>query len=131
MAVAAEAKEYDTAVAFFEDNGLSTEGLSRSDLKAVYRDITTQSFTYGKTEELAELWNRNLWQNAQLDDGVSYRIYYQYKLDKALGFDVLDNSVLDCYQAGTLLWTVEFPGLLVEDSVHTSAGTAVWCRNET
>ena len=30
---------------FFETNGLSTDGLSRSDVKAVYRDITTQRFT--------------------------------------------------------------------------------------
>ena len=62
---------------FFDENGLSTEGLSREDVKAVYRDITTQCFTYDKTaevirrsvpgveisqreptpEELEELWN--------------------------------------------------------------------------
>ncbi len=150
-AFVAEAKEYNTAVAFFEDNGLSMEGLSRSDVKAVYRDITTERFTYGKTaevlersvpgleisqreptpEELAELWNRNLWQNAQPQAGISYRVDYQYKLDETLGFDVLDKSVLECYRDGGLLWAAEFPGLLVEDSVHTSAGTAVWCRNDT
>jgi len=151
VAFAAEAEEYRAAVAFFEDNGLSTEGLSRSDVKAVYRDITTQHFTYGKTaqvlersvpgleipqreptpEELAVLWNRNLWQNAQPGDGISYHMDYQYKLNESLGFDVLDKSVLECYQDGVLLWTAEFPGLVVEGSVHTSAGTAVWCRNDT
>lgn len=76
-AFAAEAKEYGEAAAFFDENGLSTEGLSRADVKAVYRDITTQRFSYDKTaqvieravpgweidqrqptpEELAELWN--------------------------------------------------------------------------
>ncbi|MBR7092909.1 MAG: hypothetical protein IKI50_07005, partial [Clostridia bacterium] len=35
---AAEAREYNAAVAFFEENGLSVEGLSRADVKAVYRD---------------------------------------------------------------------------------------------
>ena len=150
-AAAAEAREYSAAVEFFTENGLSTEGLSRTDVKEVYRDITSQRFTYGKTaqvlegsvpgleiaqreptpEELAELWNRNLWQNARPGDGISYRVDYRYKLDEALGFDVLDKSVLECYRDGELLWTAEFPGLLVEDSVYTSAGTAVWCRNDT
>ena len=40
-AYAAELKEYNTAVRFFNDHGLSTEGLSREDIKAVYWDITT------------------------------------------------------------------------------------------
>ena len=48
-AYAAEAKEYKAAKEFFMDNGLSTEGLTRTELKAVYRDITTESFTYDKT----------------------------------------------------------------------------------
>lgn len=151
-AFAAEAKEYNTAVEFFEENNLSMEGLSRWDVKAVYRDITTQSFTYGKTaevlertvpgleidqreptpEELAELWNKALWSNVQQPaSGIRYHIDYQYKLDEALGFDVLDKSVLECYQDGEQIWTAEFPGLLVEDSVLTSTGTAVWCRNDT
>ncbi|MBO4873612.1 MAG: hypothetical protein J5496_09425 [Lachnospiraceae bacterium] len=52
FALRAEAKEYQAAVQFFEENGLSTEGLSRTEVKAVYRDITTKSFTYGKTAEV-------------------------------------------------------------------------------
>ncbi|MBR3486722.1 MAG: hypothetical protein IKH31_04015, partial [Clostridia bacterium] len=36
-AYAAEAKEYKAAKEFFMDNGLSTEGLTRTELKAVYR----------------------------------------------------------------------------------------------
>ena len=54
VAFAAEAREYGAAVAFFDENGLSTEGLSRSDVKAVYRDITSQHFTYDKTAEVIE-----------------------------------------------------------------------------
>lgn len=147
FAVAAEAREYDTAVEFFEDNGLPMEGLSRTDVKAVYRDITAQRFTYGKTaevlerwvpgleiaqreptpEELAALWNRNVWMNARPKAGISYRTDYQYRPDEALGFDVLDRSVLECYRDGELLWTAEFTDSLVaENSVFTSAGTAVW-----
>ena len=45
VAYAAEAREYGAAVQFFDENGLSMEGLSREDVKAVYRDITTQEDT--------------------------------------------------------------------------------------
>ena len=90
VAFAAEAREYKKAVAFFEENDLSTEGLSRSEIKAVYRDITTNSFTYGKTaevlqkavpgweieqgeptpEELAALWDRNVWKATINQNGI-------------------------------------------------------------
>ena len=51
-AFAAEAAEYREATDFFMENGLDTEGLTRSEIKAVYRDITTESFTYGKTADV-------------------------------------------------------------------------------
>lgn len=145
-AFAAEVREYSAAVSFFEDNGLSMEGLSRSDVKAVYRDITTQRFAYAKTaevigravsgleisqreptpEELAALWNRNVWMDAQPAAGISYRSRYQEKMDETLGFHVFDQSVLECYQDGELLWEAVFTDFHVEDSVFTSAGTAAW-----
>ena len=146
VAFAAEAAEYRAAAAFFEDNGLPVEGLSRADVKAVYRDITTQRFTYDKTaevlervvpgleidqreptpEELEAAWNRNVWMNTQPGAGISYRTDHQYRPDEALGFDVFDKSILECYRDGELLWTAGFSKFYVEDSVYTSAGTAVW-----
>lgn len=48
----AENAEYNRAVEFFETNGLSTEGLTRSEIKLIYRDITTESYTYSKTAEV-------------------------------------------------------------------------------
>ncbi len=51
-AFAAEAAEYREAVAFFEQNRLSTEGLTREEIKAVYRDITTATFSYEKTAQV-------------------------------------------------------------------------------
>lgn len=151
VAFAAEAREYGAAVAFFDENGLSTEGLSRSDVKAVYRDITSQHFTYDKTaqvieravpgleidqrqptpEELAALWDRNVWRNTRPETGFSYRVDVREKLDEGLGFDVLDRSVLECCRDGDPIWTAEFPGIYVEDGAHTSAGTAVWGHNDT
>ena len=148
-ALAAEAAEYRAAVEFFEDNGLPMEGLSRTDVKAVYRDITTQRFTYDKTaevlerwvpgleidqreptpEELEALWNRNVWTNTLPKAGISYRTDCQYRPDETLGFDVLDKDILECYLNGELIWTAQFPDISIDGSVFTSAGTAVWARS--
>ncbi len=64
-AIAVEAAEYREAVAFFEDNQLSTEGLTRDEIKAVYRDIAMKTFSYEKTAEVlntlsVELYNTDL-----------------------------------------------------------------------
>ncbi len=50
--VAAEAYEYNKALTFFEDNALPTEGLSRNEIKNVYKDITGGCFIYEKTAEV-------------------------------------------------------------------------------
>ena len=55
LAFTVEAREYRTAAAFFEENGLSMEGLSRAEVKEVYRDITTKRFTLRKTAEGAQV----------------------------------------------------------------------------
>lgn len=53
-AIAAEVKEFNKAVIFFSQYDLSTDGLSRGEIKKVYRDITTGSFSYSKTAEVIE-----------------------------------------------------------------------------
>jgi len=52
--IAAEMKEYNKAVTFFGEYDLSTDGLSRGEIKKVYRDIKTQAFAYSKTAEVIE-----------------------------------------------------------------------------
>ena len=52
IAYAAEAKEYKAAVEFFNEYELSAEGLTRGEIKAVYKDIKTEKFTYDKTGEV-------------------------------------------------------------------------------
>lgn len=47
-----DAKAYDLAVSFFSEYKLSMEGLTRSEIKNVYQDILTGSFTYEKTAEV-------------------------------------------------------------------------------
>ena len=49
--VAAEAKAYNEAIDFFEQYNLSAEGFTRSEVKKIYKDIVSESFTYEKTEE--------------------------------------------------------------------------------
>jgi hypothetical protein len=145
-AFAAEAKEYKTAAAFFEENGLSTEGLTRSEIKAVYRDITTKSFTNEKTaevlqravpgweieqdeptpKELKAMWDKNIWTKSISNKGVSYRIDPKYVWDQQKEFEVFDKSILECYQDGKLIWSAEFKDFYVEDCAYTKEGTVLW-----
>lgn len=145
VACAAEAREYGAAVDFFEENGLCAKGLSRKDLKAVYRDITTNRFTNDKTaevirrsvpgmeilreeptpEELAALWNSNIVNNALPRVGIEYRQDHLYKPDEELGFKVFDKSVVECYRDGVSLWKTEISSFYVESCVPISGGTAV------
>jgi len=53
-AYAAEAKEYNAAIHFFGEYGLPTDGLSRKEIKAVYRDISSEAFVYKKTADVIE-----------------------------------------------------------------------------
>ena len=148
-AVAAEAKEYREAVAFFEVNGLSAEGLSRSEVKAVYRDITEKRFSYGKTaeviqqavpgweisqneptpEELAEFWDKNVWMNSVSSTGTSYRIDEQYVYDQQKGFEVFDKGILECYRDGQMIWTAEFHDFYLAGYSFSKGRTMVWGQN--
>lgn len=148
-AFAVEAKEYKNAVTFFEENGLSTEGLSRSEIKAVYRDITTKSFTNEKTAEvlqqavpgweieqdeptpveLAALWDN--WGKNDListieQNGASYRFDSRYAYDEERGFEIFEKSVLECYQNGNMLWNAEFTDFNIEGYLYTKSGITVW-----
>ncbi len=153
FAIAEEAKEYNSAVEFFEENGLSSEGLSRDDLKAVYRDITTNSFTNGKTaevfrnsvagteilqsepspDELEFFWNNNVNANAYAytkGTPVKYSIDY---VGSKRGDDH-EKVTVKCEKDGAVLWTADFPNfgtrwedddLYVERAQFISGKTAV------
>lgn len=144
---AAEAKEYNTAAAFFAEHGLSAAGLSRSEIKKVYRDITTGHFTYDKTaevivnavpgyelpapealtpEDLETLWNRGVWFTNLPASGYGYKTDCVYKENPTLGFETLEKSTVECYLDGRLQWTADFDAFSVEGCAHTSLGTAVW-----
>ena len=48
----AEQNEYNNAVKFFDLNELDAEGMTRSDIKRVYRDITTERFELDHSAQL-------------------------------------------------------------------------------
>ena len=151
LAFHAEAKEYQAAVAFFEENGLSMEGLSRAEVKEVYRDITTKRFASGKTaevlrnsipgwelrqdeptpEELAAVWDRKVWYEPITMSGISYRKDFHYVRDETAGFEVLESSSLECYRDGALAWTASFTDFYVSDYAEQPDSVAVWGQNET
>ena len=148
-AIAAEAKEYNAAVDFFKQNGLSSEGLSREDIKAVYHDITTNRFMNDKTvevirrsvpgveilqenptpEELSDLWNLNT-QDVQLTPpkhiGIEYIAWTKFKNDETLHDLVFDKSIVECYNNGETIWSTEISSFCVDDCTLTSNGTAAW-----
>ncbi len=50
--IAEEAREYREAVEFFDEYKLSTDGLTRSEIKAIYKDISRKTYSYEKTVEI-------------------------------------------------------------------------------
>lgn len=145
-----EAKEYKAAVSFFEESGLSTEGLSRSDIKAVYRDITTKKFSNNKTaevirdavlgmeidieddrmsaEELYNIWLENERLRNQPKKEYSYivggeLVGHEYPLN------YLDFSYIECYYDGELLWRNEFKSLCINGYADSDVGVMVWGRS--
>ena len=132
FAVRAEAKEYNEAMDFFKSNGLSTEGLNRAEIKAIYRDITTKSFTYGKTaevitgsipgyavdtdslspEDLALIWEKNSGHKSSDIYGCSYKIDHRYQ-NPEIQADITD-SIVSCVKSGKVLWETVFPNLSIE-----------------
>ncbi len=153
-AVIAEAKEYKTAVQFFSDYNLSTEGLTRGEIRAVYQDITTKSFTYSKTaeviqksistdhvdgyeilqdnptpEDIENLWNYINFTDrfiGSTQEGIHYSFRSEYKEDADLGFTVHDKSYIEKYHGETLLWRVAVSEFRIKGYNAVSDGVIVY-----
>ncbi len=155
---AAEVKEYNDAVRFFNDYGLSTEGLSRSEIKAVYRDITTNAFSYSKTAEVIansittnrtdgyEIFQNDptpadverLWNSMNSGErfpvsgwtGIHYRYRAEYKEDPMLGHEVLDKCYIEKYDGDTLLWSTPVSGFRIDGLSTVSDGVIAYGNPE-
>ena len=153
-AYAAEVKEYNAAVAFFAENNLSTEGLTREEIKAVYKDIITESFSYGKTGEVIknsltseqiggyEIWQgeptpedvENLWNYKNYDGWFvhsvpesvySHRSVYDYS-------DVYNSykaSYVEKHDGDSLVWSVRITDFYVQKTVPVSDGVIAYGDN--
>ncbi len=132
-AIKVEAQEYQNAVDFFEANELSLAGLTRYEIKEIYKDITTNKFEYKKTGEVIvesikskvpgysieidnassnelitvwELWDKLRKQEENPITGVYYE-YDSYIVEN-------DNHTLDCtkyiftkYEDGKECWNLD------------------------
>ena len=145
-AAGAEAAEYAAAHTFFEENGLATDGLSRADIREVYRDITTRTFGSDKTaavltravpglalaqeapspEVLASLWDQRVFARTPAGAGYAYSMRCTEKKDPSTGVEVTDTSTVECRLDGHLLWTAAFPDVFTEGAVHAGDATFVW-----
>ncbi|MBR5746881.1 MAG: hypothetical protein IKX92_06445 [Clostridia bacterium] len=151
VGIIAEAKEYGEAVEFFEENGYSTEGLSRSEVKEIYRDIITQKFENEKTASVirSKVSGTEISQDEPTPDeisspvhtvsknaGVTYTGEYKLRYDSQRGYQVPEKCFVECKNNGETLWKTEVEGAGAEGGVfhfdggvYTSAGSAVWGRD--
>lgn len=113
-AYAAEVKEYNAAVAFFAENNLSTEGLTREEIKAIYRDITTKNHTDETLENATQAPNKIPGYEIP-QDTVSKEELEEIKNNRVPGNSVYyrikpGNSTyyIEKYTGETLAWTVEW-----------------------
>lgn len=147
VACAAEVKEYSAAVDFFEQNGLSTDGLSRSDVKAVYRDIATRNFTYDKTaevlsqtvpglqiiqDELTPEKLEELWSNSIVLDSTVWEDGRKYRWDMITTGDTqwvdceFVECILRCYRGNSMLWEASTENFDIDYIAIVSDGLAIW-----
>lgn len=145
----AEAKQYNTAIKFFEEYDLSTVGLNRSDIKAVYKDITTGKFECDKTVEvirkraggyeifqenptpndIESVWNyiKN-WDSSEFFKSKSdnENCYYEYGYSEKKDKDIISKYIDD-----EKVWSVEFDDLIIEDYVNVEDKILVFGSNNT
>ena len=152
--ITVEAKEYSDAIKFFNEYGLSTDGLSRGEIKAVYRDITTKSFTYSKTaeviansltaaqvggheilqndptpEDIENLWNYKYYCGfffPSQQAGIHYACRSEFKEDPQLGFSVHDKSFIEKYDGDKLLWSVSISEFWIDGFSTVSDGVIAY-----
>lgn len=152
-AYAADVREYNRAVDFFDEYDLDTEGLTRAEIKAVYRDITTGSFTDLKTvqvigknsfvntvdgyaisqevptpEETRLMWERLQAEGRDLyNSGIHYETRHEYT-DGTSELPRLEHSWLDKYDGDTLLWSAGVSQFEIHRWTEVTGGVIAYGR---
>ena len=152
-------KEYNTAVQFFNEYNLSTEGLTRQEIKNVYKDIVTKSFSDPKTaeviihslsndgiegneifqedptpEDIEKLWNdKNMWYPTIEPNGIHYE-YHSNWIDSDRYWCYVEK-----YDGDKLLWRTSLPDYssgrirgckVVSDGVIVYGQCSIWKFSE-
>lgn len=135
---AAARREYNNALEFFYENNLSTAGLTKSEIKKVYRDFSTHSFDNTLTTDVIvnsrpdllqgyEIvnsdWDNTLPSTALSDyhTSVSYEYFSDYD---ASGGTVLENrndSIFRKYHNGEQVWEITLTDLTVHGFYNNPA----------
>ncbi len=119
-AIAIEAAEYKEAVEFFNGNSLSTEGLTREDIKAIYKDITQKTFSYDKTADVLNTYSIEMFNMALAASDSDSLITFWENRDSTK--DKYDTSLIEksevwydkkfdslsCYKGDELLWEYKY-----------------------
>lgn len=134
---------------FFKKYNLSAEGLTRNDIKAVYKDITTRKIEYDNTVETIK--NRaegyeisqatptpddinnvrdyiKNWYSSESHKSKSdnENCYYEYGYSEKKDKDIISKYIDD-----KKVWSVEFDDLLIEDYVNVGDKILVYGSNNT
>lgn len=148
-AVADESREYREAISFFEQYALSAEGYSRKEIKLIYQDIVSGSFTYEKTagaiearvggyeifqdtptpEELKQLWSyKDASPNGTNCEGfdvggevAANGVSYRYK-NQVRYVETADEAyvILEKYRNGSMEWSKTLSPFSVEEMTYTA-----------
>ncbi len=131
-AYAAAKKDYKNALTFFYENELSTEGLTKNEIKEVYRDFYSHSFDNDLTTDVLLNSRRDLvrgyeitgdaseWDTTVPDTSLSdYKtpVYYEYHSAYKPPEDDSEfnseNSTFVKYRNGEKVWEVTIPGVAI------------------
>ncbi len=127
---AAARKEYNNALEFFYENNLSTAGLTKSEIKEVYRDFSTHSFSDSLTTEVITNSRPDLLQGYEIVNSdwdtslpsislsdykpsVSYEYFSLYNDPEGTVLTNENNSIFIKYADGEKVWEVTFTDLMV------------------
>lgn len=141
-AITAEAAEYREAVEFFEEHALSTEGLSREEIKKVYLDIKLQTFSYDKTvtamlNGTISIKGYELLTNAPTSEDIYnyWNDYYTKPLDDKNGiychFVYPNDSELQFYKDGHTIWSTRLGYGMFDFTVMENGYILTYGQNDT
>ena len=133
-AIKVEAQEYQNAVDFFEANELSLAGLTRYEIKEIYKDITTKKFDYKKTGEVIveSIESKVPGYSIEIDNASSSNLISVWELWDSLRKqdenpitgvyeEIKDIELLSFYNETMVINSVDgFPYIVTTDDLHTS-----------